>query len=239
VAYDGGKPEFKTIEDDHRRARVNTDKGRVQGQRTSTTCASRACGSSRPSPTALEVADSIPKEIYQIPVSSSAHNVTYVTVEESNDDAGGVRDGCGLHRTDDRVGLRGLGQRLLLSAVLGLRLRLSDATTAVIRPTATAPGTTLDRARTDAAWACTDRMAAPAWARDTTRAPALMREVRSRMVPTARAVCPVRTTRAPARRPRRGKVRARTAVGARPPFHAATTGRRPVGTPTTAVPPRG
>ena len=34
-----------------------------------------------------EKADSIPKEIYQIPVSSSAHNVTYVTVEESNDDA--------------------------------------------------------------------------------------------------------------------------------------------------------
>ena len=34
-----------------------------------------------------EVADSIPKEIYSIPVSSPAHNVTYVTVEESNDDA--------------------------------------------------------------------------------------------------------------------------------------------------------
>jgi hypothetical protein len=32
------------------------------------------------------VADSIPKAIYEIPVSSPSHNVTYVTVEESNDE---------------------------------------------------------------------------------------------------------------------------------------------------------
>ncbi len=33
-----------------------------------------------------EVAESVPQEIYQIPVSSPAHHVTYVTVEEDNDD---------------------------------------------------------------------------------------------------------------------------------------------------------
>ena len=33
-----------------------------------------------------EAASSVPQEIYQIPVSSPANHVTYVTVEESNDD---------------------------------------------------------------------------------------------------------------------------------------------------------
>ena len=33
-----------------------------------------------------EVAETVPKEIYQIPVSSPSHHVTYVTIEEDNDD---------------------------------------------------------------------------------------------------------------------------------------------------------
>ena len=31
---------------------------------------------------------SVPQEIYEIPVSSPAHNVTYVTVEDDDDDGG-------------------------------------------------------------------------------------------------------------------------------------------------------
>ena len=61
-----------------------------------------------------EVASTVPKEIYQIPVSSPAHHVTYVTVEDDNDDEWvDVCRAAGLHRDDDRLGLRGLGQRLL------------------------------------------------------------------------------------------------------------------------------
>jgi len=33
-----------------------------------------------------QVTDSVPKDIYEIPISSPAHNVTYVTVEDSDDD---------------------------------------------------------------------------------------------------------------------------------------------------------
>jgi hypothetical protein len=41
-----------------------------------------------PSPTGpWTLADSIPKEIYEIPISSPAHSVTFVTVEQSDDDA--------------------------------------------------------------------------------------------------------------------------------------------------------
>ena len=33
-----------------------------------------------------EVAESVPEQIYKIPVSSPSHHVTYVTIEEDNDD---------------------------------------------------------------------------------------------------------------------------------------------------------
>src|SRR5258705_4932633 len=32
------------------------------------------------------LADTVPKEVYEIPISSPAHNVTYVTIEDSDDD---------------------------------------------------------------------------------------------------------------------------------------------------------
>ena len=63
----------------------------------------------------------MPDEIYKIPVSSPSHHVTYVTIEEDDDDDDWVTFAYGgrLHRPDDRLGLRGVGQRLVLPAVLG------------------------------------------------------------------------------------------------------------------------
>ncbi len=73
-----------------------------------------------------EVAESVPEQIYQIPVSSPSHHVTYVTIEEDNDDDWVVvcRGGW-LYRHDGRVGLHGVGLGLVLPAVLGIRWLLS------------------------------------------------------------------------------------------------------------------
>ena len=92
-------------------ARGQHRQGRLQGRRSRTTCATRACGSSaKPPPVPWEVASSVPQQIYEIPVSSPAHHVTYVTIEEDNDDDWVVYRGSrGLHRDDGRVGLHGLG----------------------------------------------------------------------------------------------------------------------------------
>ena len=87
VGYDGGKPEFKTIETTTVQQVVNTDKDIFKVNDAYYMCFQGVWFTSKLPDGPWEVADSIPKEIYQIPVSSSAHNVTYVTVEESNDDA--------------------------------------------------------------------------------------------------------------------------------------------------------
>ena len=87
VAYDGGKPTFKTIETTTVEHAVNTDKDVFKINDVYYMCFQGVWFKSTTPNGPWEVADSIPKEIYSIPVSSPAHNVTYVTVEESNDDA--------------------------------------------------------------------------------------------------------------------------------------------------------
>jgi len=87
VAYDGGKPEFKTIEKTTVEHAINTDKDVFKINNVYYMCFQGVWFKSAVPNGPWEVADSIPKEIYSIPVSSPAHNVTYVTVEESNDDA--------------------------------------------------------------------------------------------------------------------------------------------------------
>ena len=69
------------------------------------------------------VTSKVPGEIYEIPISSPAHNVTYVTVEDDDDEVGHLRDRGDVHGGDGRVGLRRLGQRLVLPAVLRRLLR--------------------------------------------------------------------------------------------------------------------
>ena len=63
----------------------------------------------------------------RIPASSPVNHVTYVTVVKDDDErrVGDVRVCRGLHGRDDRLGLRGVGQRLVLPAVRRLLRRLS------------------------------------------------------------------------------------------------------------------
>ena len=161
-----------------------------------------------------EVADSVPQEIYRFPSSSPAHHVTYVTVEEDNDDDWvDVRRGGRLHRHDGGLGLRDVGLGLVLPAVLRLRRRLS-VYYPYFRPTATRPGTTRGPARMDARAGVYGPTAAPASARATTRARAPMRAARRLTARTARAARRRPTTRAPAPTRRRVRVPTSTAAGA-------------------------
>ena len=252
VTYQGD-PEFQPIEKTTRRARRQHRQGHHQGRRPllhvlpGRLVHGEGCDRARgKSP------GTVPKQIYEIPVSSPSHNVTYVTVEEDNNDAVVFATAAGLHRHDGRVGLRGVGHGLLLPAIRLVRRRAIRSTTRTIRPTATAPGTTRGPARTAAAPRSTVRTAAPASARATTRAPARMRAARRRGDRTVArrsaglqrangdlrarrrrrgpygAGAPRRpTTRAPARMARRVRAPASTAAGARPACSAATSGRRP------------
>ena len=129
----------------------------------------------------------MPQEIYQIPVSSPANHVTYVTVEDNDDEWVTLRRRRRLHRHDGRLGLHGVGLRLVLPAVRRVWRLLSATTTRTSRPTATPPGTTRGPAPTGAAPASTVRMAAPASARATTRAPEPTRAAPPPTVRTARA----------------------------------------------------
>ena len=105
-----------------------------------------------------------PKEIYEIPASSPVHNVTYVTVveDDSDDEWVDLRDGRRLHRRDDRVGLRGVGHRLVLPAVLRLGRRLSLLLPALPDLRLRRLRTTRGPAPTAAARSRTVRTAAPA-----------------------------------------------------------------------------
>ena len=166
----------------------------------STTCASRACGSWRSARRARGKSPSdVPKEIYEIPVSSPSYNVTYVTVEDDDDEWVTFAAAAGLHRRDGRVGLRGVGHgyyyppyvgyggiSCLLPVLSDLRLRRRT--------------TTHGPAHTAAAPRHTVRTAARATARGTTRAPAPTRAARRHTGPYgARGAARRPTTRAPAR----------------------------------------
>ena len=113
-------PQFQPIETDDRAARGEHRQGHLQGRRSLLhvlpgRLVRRQGARSGP----WEVAQSVPQEIYKIPASSPAHHVTYVTVEDDDDDdVGRVRGRGRLHRHDGRVGLHGVGLRLVLSAVL-------------------------------------------------------------------------------------------------------------------------
>ena len=138
--------------------------------------------------------------------------------------SGSLRHGGGLHRDDDRVGLRGVGQRLVLPAVLRRYGGYPVLLPATTRPTATRLVQPVDGRVRPRRRARTVRTAAPASARATTRGPAPTRAAPRPTVHTARAARRRPTTRAPARRPRRGRARTSTAAGA-----DRRAARRPVG----------
>ena len=85
VAYQGS-PEFKPIEGTSLERAVNTDKDIIKVGDLYYMCFQGVWFMGRSANGAWEVTGSVPKQVYEIPASSPAHNVTYVTVEDDTDD---------------------------------------------------------------------------------------------------------------------------------------------------------
>jgi hypothetical protein len=85
VTYQG-EPKFEPIEKTKVSHAVNTDKDIIKFGDLYYMCFQGVWFMSKAATGPWEVASSVPKEIYEIPVSSPVHNVTYVTVVEDDDD---------------------------------------------------------------------------------------------------------------------------------------------------------
>jgi hypothetical protein len=86
VSYQG-MPQFEKIDPTKVERAVNTDKDILKVGDLYYMCFQGVWFVSRTPDGPWEVTGKVPKEIYEIPPSSSSHNVTYVTVEDDNDDA--------------------------------------------------------------------------------------------------------------------------------------------------------
>jgi hypothetical protein len=87
VQYAGGKPEVKPIDGSKGVQQVvNTDKDIIKFGDLYYMCFQGVWFVSKAAEGPWEVAENIPKEVYTIPTSSPVHHVTYVTVEEDDDD---------------------------------------------------------------------------------------------------------------------------------------------------------
>ena len=84
VAFQGEAPQFQPIEQTKVERAVNTDKDVFKVGDAYYMCYQGVWFTSKSSSGPWEVASSVPQEIYQIPVSSPAHHVTYVTVEDDD-----------------------------------------------------------------------------------------------------------------------------------------------------------
>jgi len=88
VAYAGGTPKFEAIEKTQTVERaVNTDKDVLKVGDLYYMCFQGVWFMSKSPTGPWEVTSTIPSQIYTIPISSPSYPVTYVTVEESNNDA--------------------------------------------------------------------------------------------------------------------------------------------------------
>ena len=123
-SYQGGTPEFQPIEKTTVQRAVNTDKDIIKVGDLYYMCFQGVWFMSTTATGPWTVTGEVPKQIYEIPVSSPSHSVTYVTVEDDERRRRGLRDGDGVHGDDGRVWLRRVGHRLLLSAVLRVLRRL-------------------------------------------------------------------------------------------------------------------
>ena len=124
VAFQGN-PEFAPIESTTVQRAVNTDKDVFKVGDLFYMCHQGVWFAGKTATGPWEVASTVPEQIYKIPVSSPAHHVTYVTIEEDRRRVGHLRRRRRLHRHDGRVGMHGLGLRLVLPALLGIRGVLS------------------------------------------------------------------------------------------------------------------
>src|SRR4029077_260786 len=84
VAY-VGEPTFEPIETIGVERAVNTDKQILKVGDLYYMCFDGVWFMSTSPTGAWTLADSVPKEVYEIPISSPVHNVTYVTVEDSGE----------------------------------------------------------------------------------------------------------------------------------------------------------
>ena len=85
VAYQG-EPDFQAIEKTTVARAVNTDKDIIKVGDQYYMCFQGVWFVSKSATGPWEVTGSVPTQIYEIPISSPAHNVTYVTVEDDDDD---------------------------------------------------------------------------------------------------------------------------------------------------------
>jgi hypothetical protein len=85
VAYQG-EPKFEPIPTTTVARAANTDKDIIKVGDLYYMCYQGVWFMSRSASGPWTVAETVPKEIYEIPVSSPSHNVTYVTVEDDDDD---------------------------------------------------------------------------------------------------------------------------------------------------------
>ena len=85
VAFQGN-PEFAPIETTTVQRAVNTDKDIFKIGDLYYMCYQGVWFSGKTATGPWEVASSVPEAIYQIPISSPAHHVTYVTIEDDDDD---------------------------------------------------------------------------------------------------------------------------------------------------------
>lgn len=86
VTYQGS-PEFRPIETTTVQRAVNTDKDILKVGDLYYMCFQGVWFMSSAATGPWQVTGDVPKQIYEIPVSSPSHSVTYVTVQESNNDA--------------------------------------------------------------------------------------------------------------------------------------------------------
>src|SRR5262245_56798935 len=85
VNYDG-QPQFQPIEKTTVQRAVNTDKDILKVGDLYYMCTDGVWFMAKSPNGPWEVTGNVPGQIYEIPISSPAHNVTYVTVEEDNSD---------------------------------------------------------------------------------------------------------------------------------------------------------
>ncbi|HUL72305.1 MAG TPA: hypothetical protein VLT86_04345 [Vicinamibacterales bacterium] len=86
VQYDGGAPKFEPIEKTTVSRAVNTDKDIIKVGDLYYMCFQGVWFMAKSPTGPWEVTGQVPKEIYEIPISSPSYNVTYVTVEDDNDE---------------------------------------------------------------------------------------------------------------------------------------------------------
>jgi hypothetical protein len=86
VAFQGDKPEFTAIDTTTVQRAVNTDKDVFKVGEDYYMCYQGVWFTGKSATGPWEVASFVPEEIYKIPVSSPAHHVTYVTVEDNDDE---------------------------------------------------------------------------------------------------------------------------------------------------------